>query len=272
MRKILGWFAPKKWSDFAWKSALLCACIVIWDVIFTKYLQGEPTSFDEIAIEAIGVGGPFVLLFMLGSWHQVTALRVLTKRAYFDPLSGVFNRHTFISRLNKAIPQASKGILMLIDADHFKQINDQYGHAVGDRCIEAIGHRLNWHVRDGDLAGRVGGEEFAVFLPNVSEEHGRAVAQRLGLPVSFTDAARQTNLTVTLSIGAVWTKPDQSIEQQLVAADEALYVAKSSGRAQLRFSDGGDGIPLSALETPPDPPSEIRCRRSNSKIRIVSQR
>lgn len=273
MRKIIGSFAPKSRVDFAWKSVLFCILICIWHLIFTRFIRTDDQSrLVEIFSEAIGVGGPFVLLFMLGSWHQVTAIQALTRRAYFDPLSQIFNRQTFISRFTKAVSKSQRGLLILMDVDHFKRINDQHGHAAGDECIVAIGHRLSWHLRDIDLAGRIGGEEFAIFLDGVSKQHGRAIAERLGQPVSFFATADQVHVTVTLSAGAVWISEGRSVEQLLIEADDALYVAKAGGRAQLRFSDEEETVPLSTVVDSAARQPRLNQCRSNSKVQLVARR
>ena len=134
-----------------------------------------------------------------------------------------------------------------------------------------------------DLAGRIGGEECAVFIPNVSKEHGETVAVRLGLPIGFTDTTKEKHLVVTLSIGAVWTQADQPFEKLLIEADDALYKAKASGRAQLRFSDRPDAIPLSlAGQVGVEAASEAdvkaekvstsrTAQRTNSKINLMAR-
>ncbi|MBT8458213.1 MAG: GGDEF domain-containing protein [Boseongicola sp.] len=272
MRKVLNHFAPRSLSGFIWKSAFFCVLIFGWHVLVTRQiLRDADHTMTDMALESLFIGTPFVFLFMLGSWQQVSAIRALTKRAYYDPLSKVFNRQTFIGRLKRALPKSRTGLLLLMDVDHFKRINDQYGHAAGDRCIEAIGHRLNWHLRLEDLAGRIGGEEFAVFLADVSEEHGKTVAVRLGQPVSFTDPSAKEHLTVTLSVGAVWAQSDVSFEKQLVAADDALYVAKSLGRAQLRFADGSEAIALSSQSELTSEDYAGVERRTNSKIELAAR-
>ncbi len=248
IRNFLGMLAPRAFLDLVVKFVLFCLLIAFWHVVVRRYAFDDyGTPLYELLQEAICAGAPFVLLFLTGSWHQVLAISALTNRAYFDQLSGLLNRQTFLNRFQRALLKTDCGLLLLIDADHFKRVNDQYGHAVGDCCIEAIGHRLNWHLRDEDLAGRIGGEEFAVFLPNASEEHARAVATRLGQPVSFSDRDGQTHLTVQLSIGATFTDNTKSLEQNFRNADDALYVAKNAGRAQLRFHDSSEVVHLKSL-------------------------
>ena len=249
LRKFLGYLAPTSLKGVVWKTLVFCGLIVAWNCVWVLHLSGQPPRpLVTIVTDALVVGGPFALLFCLASWDQVLTIQGLVVRARIDPLSGVLNRQTFFSRLRKAIPQSRTGLLMLIDADDFKRINDLHGHAAGDRCIAAIGHRLSWHLREEDLAGRVGGEEFAIFLPDVPREHGELVATRLGQPVSFSDADREVHHSVTLSVGAVWTRPDISPEEQLLKADEALYEAKSTGRARMIVIGSPDPVLLGTFD------------------------
>ena len=274
IRKSLGMLAPRSHLDLAVKFALFCLLIALWHATLRRIgYDDRVTPVSEMLLEATLAGGPFVLLFLFGSWHQVLAIRSLTHRAYQDPLSGVLNRQTFVNRFGRALPRARCGVLLLLDADHFKRINDQYGHSMGDRCIEAIGHRLNWHLREGALVGRIGGEEFAVFIPNVTEEHAKAVATRLGLPVSFTDHQNQIHASVSLSMGGTFIDQSRTIEQHLVDADEALYASKSNGRSQLRFHNREDVILLgSRAAVSDDDRKTLRTpdARSRSKMQLIS--
>ena len=123
-------------------------------------------------------------------------------------------------------------------------------------------------MREVDIAGRVGGEEFAVFLTDVATVHGRAVAERIGQPVTFSDGGENEHISVTLSIGAVWASPDVSDDELMTLADEALYQAKTTGRAKLVFHGGGEVIPLSRRApdrqaTPSDNTRRVTSRTNN---------
>ena len=245
IRTCLNSLAPKSLTDLAIKFAVFCAIIALWHVVVGLYwLHGTTASISEMILEATIAGSPFILLFLTGSFYQVRALHALTDRAYHDPLARVLNRQTFLNRLTKRLQEFDSGALILLDADYFKSINDKYGHAVGDRCIEAIGHRLNWCLRRGDLAGRIGGEEFTVFLPGVSEANAIAIAKRIGAPVSFTDETMQLHLTVRLSAGMVIANSELGVTEHLHRADQALYMAKSAGRARLCIYGQDEEIPL----------------------------
>ena len=124
--------------------------------------------------------------------------------------------------------------LLMIDIDHFKAVNDRYGHTVGDRVLREIAERIGYNVRGFDLAARYGGEEFVVVMPDTSVEVALAVADRLRekiaeVPVATTGAAEE--LGVTVSIGVAETRgKEESFESLLRRADEALYRAKGEGR------------------------------------------
>lgn len=122
--------------------------------------------------------------------------------------------------------------IMLIDLDHFKTVNDRFGHAAGDQVLSVMAQRMSFGLRKVDHLGRIGGEEFLVFCPQTELEGARAMAERLreqvmvdpipGLPA--TDR-------VTLSIGlATWEGPEDTSERLLSRADKALYQAKAEGR------------------------------------------
>ena len=268
MHKVLRILTPRSRKDALWKCVVFTALLTLWNLVFTWRIQGH-TQIDltELMFSSIVVGGPFAALFVFTSWQQFAELRETRRQARLDALSGVLNRQTFIEQLNHAVLRARRGLLLLIDADHFKSVNDRFGHATGDRCISAIGHRLSWHLREEDIVGRIGGEEFAVFLPDVTVEHGRMVAERLGQPVSCSDAGRVEHLTVTLSIGAVWTTPESDCDAQLAQADDALYQAKTAGRARMIFADDGQEILLGRVvnyAAPSGRPSDRRTSQHTS--------
>lgn len=251
MRSPMNLLVPKSPLEIVWRTLAVCAVIAAWHIAVQPIVFGQADlTWGQLVLDALLTGAPFVLLFFIGSWQQGLAVRALTERARFDPLSGLFNRQTFFRHAQRNIPEACCGLLILLDADHFKNVNDQFGHAVGDRCIAAVGHRLRWHLRDQDIAGRIGGEEFAVFLSEVGAEHGRAIAERIGQPITFTDVTGDNHLVVTLSAGAVWIDPLVTMEDQVILADEALYKAKAQGRSQLVFHGEDESISLGDPSVP----------------------
>lgn len=147
-----------------------------------------------------------------------------------DPLTGIGNRRWFFGRI-PATPLANSALAML-DVDHFKQINDRFGHAVGDQVLASIARTVRDALREGDVFARYGGEEFVVFLPNVSEKDARAVAERLRKRVeAMSIVVNGTRLPVTASLGVAWSGgKGGALETWMQAADRACYAAKEGGR------------------------------------------
>jgi diguanylate cyclase (GGDEF)-like protein len=160
-------------------------------------------------------------------------LRSLSLLSRKDGLTGLNNRRTFMELAQKRLDSSGRGVLVLLDADHFKRVNDRFGHSVGDHCLEEISHRLKWNLRGDDVAGRLGGEEFAILFAGATIEQARVIGQRIGQPIPFRVEGNDDHLAITLSMGAVAIDPDVSLDAHLIRADDALYVAKDTGRARM---------------------------------------
>ncbi|WP_264947588.1 sensor domain-containing diguanylate cyclase [Klebsiella quasipneumoniae] len=149
-----------------------------------------------------------------------------------DPLTRLYNRSFFYDTLNQQLAKVKAQhplSVIICDLDHFKRINDNYGHIAGDKVIQFAASVLDSHSRKDDAAARIGGEEFALLLVNTAEDEAQAIAERVRLAVS----AEQTPLPerMTISMG-VYTTHDGSVtaEECVQRADEAMYEAKNSGR------------------------------------------
>lgn len=160
----------------------------------------------------------------------------LLKATLTDELTGLYNRRHFDAFLMRQLEQCKKDesnlILMIIDLDHFKQINDQYGHLVGDRCLQETASMLMKAItRKGDKAFRYGGEEFAIILPPISNTNGEVIAERL-CELFRTHILTSPPISFTASIGIASTDTANTYNaSRLVAlADKALYAAKDAGR------------------------------------------
>ena len=149
----------------------------------------------------------------------------------------IYNRATFFDRANftlnsdkaKNFPYA----LLMIDLDHFKSVNDTYGHSCGDTVLETVAVIMKGHFRKNDLVGRYGGEEIVVLLENISAGQMRAAVEKLRTNIENTIIPYQGNeLKVTVSIGMAHSPAGSmhSLEELLVQADSALYKAKNDGR------------------------------------------
>ncbi|MDO9010484.1 MAG: diguanylate cyclase [Gallionella sp.] len=161
----------------------------------------------------------------------------LQKLAALDPLTGIYNRRFGMARLSEEFSRAvrtagSLGVMML-DIDHFKKVNDTYGHLAGDRVLIHVAKTVRAALREGDILMRYGGEEFLVILPAASKENSRDVGERMRRMVEETSVADGDQMIrVTISLG-ITSYPELEVasEQDLVKrADEALYTAKESGR------------------------------------------
>lgn len=172
-----------------------------------------------------------------------------------DPLTGLGNRRQFRAALERAIEVVARSgesvLLLLLDIDHFKNINDTHGHLVGDQVLQAIARSLAQCVRPMDSVARYGGEEFAMILPNCRPACGRAVADRIrrtieSLPIRV---APQLELRVTVSIGGAyapeWVR--STADLWVERADQQLYRAKTDGR-NLALLDQPQEISVSAEE------------------------
>jgi len=163
----------------------------------------------------------------------------LTALATTDTLTGLPNRRSFMLYLDNLINDSASypqdgGALLALDIDHFKHVNDTYGHPAGDAVLQHAAHIIRDTLRESDTPARLGGEEFAVLLPRTSLEDARALANRLRETLGSTPAVTEKgNVTVTMSIGLVMLA-GASAKEAVGRADEALYTAKAAGRNQVQ--------------------------------------
>ena len=166
-------------------------------------------------------------------------LRIL---AQTDELTGLANRRETLSSLKRTLADAERtgrGVAFaLLDIDHFKRVNDTYGHPVGDEVIRILADKAMASVRGGDLVGRIGGEEFAIVLPGADVAQAYAVCERLRERVHSTAIALEdgTELHITVSVGIARRFDGDSVESIIERADAALYQAKHGGRDQVRLA------------------------------------
>jgi len=172
--------------------------------------------------------------------HRKRVELQLIQRAMHDHLTGLPTRALLLDRLRMALNatdrSGSRGALLFIDLDRFKQVNDEYGHATGDAVLLAAAQRMLDAVRASDTVSRVGGDEFVVLLPVVALDDGaQVVAQKLLLALSAPVPVNGGVLQISASVGVVeFSNGEASAEQLIAYADEAMYAAKRSGHLALR--------------------------------------
>jgi diguanylate cyclase (GGDEF)-like protein len=172
-----------------------------------------------------------------------------------DSLTGIYNRRRFLEEAERELARTHRSgesvSLLMIDVDHFKVVNDRHGHIVGDAALEAVANDLRGALREGDLLGRCGGDEFVALLPGCDAEQAVTVADRVqARRVREWEPDGTEPIQLGLSIG-VATAQLATLDSLLVRADEALYEAKEAGRGCTRFA-APERIP------PPPIPTETR--------------
>lgn len=178
-------------------------------------------------------------------------LRLLAERAEVDGLTGLANRAAFNKRWEEKVSEVSRYrgplSLAMIDADHFKRINDTYGHPAGDQVLQSIAQLLLQESRQPDIVCRYGGEEFVLIMTNTGPADAAAVAERIRVAVSKVVWPRHPDHPVTVSIGLAGTNadgPTLTAEQWLDYADKNLYTAKHGGRNRVVWTDLATVLPI----------------------------
>jgi diguanylate cyclase (GGDEF)-like protein len=215
-----------------------------WRAIPILFITGQT---DEASIiRAFDIGGSDYVTKPFRSKELLARVRIqveyrqamdqLRNMAVTDALTGLPNRRAFFTDgmriFNEARARGMALAALMLDIDHFKQINDRYGHAAGDEVLKRVGEGLRTHVRGRDLCSRVGGEEFALLAPDSDARAGVSLGERLRAYVaSLQIATPQGLIQVTLSIGVAALTPEtDSLDALLARADDRLYEAKHSGR------------------------------------------
>ncbi|MBO9096862.1 MULTISPECIES: GGDEF domain-containing protein [unclassified Rhizobium] len=189
------------------------------------------------------VGGPFFYILLDKIRQLAITRRSLQQIASTDSLTAVSNRGAFVmlveAYLDKANaePRMQAGSLLIVDADHFKEINDTHGHQAGDHALKIIASTIQNTLKSANIVGRVGGEEFCVFLPKAREEEALQIAEdiRAGIySIHFPFDTSAEHLSV--SVGGVSFSSQMTYKEIFAIADQRLYEAKASGRNTVRLA------------------------------------
>jgi diguanylate cyclase (GGDEF)-like protein len=172
---------------------------------------------------------------------EMSSTQDLKRRANHDPLTGLCNRAAFEQRLREVFERAHQldrpAVILAIDLDRFKAVNDAAGHAAGDAVLLKVADACRTNVRSSDTAARLGGDEFAIILDNCSQQRADAIGGKLlGALNPLVVSWRGSTYEVGASIGvALWNKDMVNEKDWLAAADEACYLAKRDGRGRLKI-------------------------------------
>jgi diguanylate cyclase (GGDEF)-like protein len=204
---------------------------------------GDIFRVSALSIAIYGLGGLLPVVCTIGFLLMCSerSQRELEQSARLDYLTGIYNRGAIEELAAGLIASTQRHgtplALMVVDIDHFKRINDELGHAAGDKALAATVTMIHGLLRGGDLIGRLGGEEFLVLMPDTDAVQARTAAERMrarveAAPVSFLGIERP--LTVSIGV-AEYRVEDGGFGPLLLRADRALYVAKRSGRNQVQL-------------------------------------
>ena len=207
---------------------------------YTK--SGQPLWMDINIVPIFNEQGQ--LAYFAAIERDLTEHKMLQQRleilASTDALTGLPNRQAIMGKAKTEFSRARRYerplSLVMIDVDHFKSINDTYGHAAGDHVLTNVGHILGDSLRESDILARIGGEEFVLLLPDTPKANAEHVAERMREQLANSTIKYQNiEISITASFGvAAITAEDDTLEQMLGRADLAMYEAKNNGRNQVK--------------------------------------
>jgi diguanylate cyclase (GGDEF)-like protein len=246
---------PYRFTGIA--AMILAAAHSLRLVVSVRELAHLPTLLDAASWNMFffALGALAMPMLTLGAVMMANARLVAqaTHAADHDYLTGASSRRAFFrfaEREHARVARTGTDLsVLLFDVDHFKRINDTFGHATGDQVLVDIVRRTGSLIRQVDVCARVGGEEFAVLLPDAGAEMASLVAQRLrrALERPLAVDGVEAGVSYTVSIGIARLEPGETIGELLVRADRALYAAKASGRnAAVCSLPGGGTLPVAA--------------------------
>ena len=194
-------------------------------------------AFAGLVLTGLLLLRPMVLEVVRDREQLVSLNRSLETQASTDKLTGAYNRRTWDVEIrrefSKARRQENRLCLVMADLDHFKRVNDEFGHQRGDRVLQEFTERLRQAVRASDTVYRLGGEEFAVLLPGTDIEQGQVAAEKLRVHVANTAL---DGVPITASFGVAETDGDESPDEFFRRADQAMYAAKAGGRNRVEIA------------------------------------
>ncbi len=237
MTLLVDFLAIRSWKDLLAKHVILMGFFMILVFVLENTMMPEEDRqtplelLPLLSVSSVIING----LLFASATHQARLQKALTELALTDALTGLNNRRAFLEQAAALQQSDEPGYLLLIDADHFKRINDTYGHNVGDECLRAIAKHLRQVLGPDAPLGRLGGEEFGAILTPAAMAQLDSITAQLTQKImaKVPSPPPPAEVSVTLSIGMTRLVRRQPLEHQLHQADVALYAAKRQGRARL---------------------------------------
>lgn len=249
------WGSIFRWTLFV-TAASVAVSVTVTQLILSTVSQGLNGAGLTAAVTLpILLGTPLIFYHLLRLQQLRLANEKLQVLASTDWLTTCLNRRAFTHLVSDRLEEAPLGAFLVIDADHFKVINDHYGHDRGDEALQLMAETIMSSVRKDDIVGRIGGEEFGVFLVDASFETARQVAERIRRSVAgaqFTPEGKPHPLSV--SVGAACFEGGIGYSELFRIADQLLYGAKQMGRNRIQVAQATDHPPV-RIE-PPAPLTE----------------
>jgi diguanylate cyclase (GGDEF)-like protein len=259
MKHTLLDFSPRGWGRvILWTAALTTVFIAIVLYVDSFNFMRLPEQERNTAILLdfllpLFLGAPATFYFANKLRQLAIANHKLERYASTDSLTTVLNRGAFTSLVEGYLAEVRaeerRGALLVVDADNFKSINDRYGHDRGDLALKAIAQTIKSMLRGADIVGRIGGEEFGVFLPGSSLTQAEAVAERIRGGVLATDFAPDGDrVSLTVSVGGAAFDKRLPFGDLFRVADQQLYAAKTRGRNRVAIASvvGYGSLPMAA--------------------------
>lgn len=203
----------------AWLMLTICPLAIAWPASAFTFWQSDKLKRTHLDLARAHA-------------ELAAAHAKLEEKSQRDPMTGMLNRETFFATLDRSRRKTDRGALLIIDADHFKNINDGFGHLTGDKALLEIAAAIARAVRSGDVLGRIGGEEFGAFLAGATDEEAARVAERIRHEVELIrfKPTGDSVVPLTVSIGGTICQSGANVSDLMRVADKRLYEAKNRGR------------------------------------------
>jgi diguanylate cyclase (GGDEF)-like protein len=212
-------------DGWALAMCVLCPLVIAWPASAYTFWQKQKLTGAMAALKVAHA-------------ELAAAHAQLAEKARRDAMTGMLNREAFFEEMDCARRAFGRGTLLIVDADNFKQVNDTWGHLTGDAALLEISSAIRRAVRTDDIVGRIGGEEFAVFLTDADHQESMVAAERIRNEVSAIAFAPRTGvaLGLSVSIGGAMHRQGAALADLMRDADRRLYEAKRRGRNRVIFA------------------------------------